>query len=224
MAWQRVPFGRLSETEASYLHPNNWNGDSIGIKGGRVPKMTGLNPPVMNTRMMLDLSFADKAVHTAVALVRNGQFPRKKARQIVHYPAGSQVDLAEHGKGVVMADRSTLITRGDLYLLTPEGMPEEPPLGPFPQYLEHGYRQHYETPLFHYLRELVPITDRRESPTGYVAMTNMEGYIADEGYALPLGVLAVPRTVELGAVSHHALPDCQQVLTVTHSVTVYPKL
>lgn len=227
---ETVYYGRLSAADQLYLHPQNWRGHSVCIlpEGERV---TPHVPPRLKPRSAPKLSFAELALQRAITALREG---RTKPHEVEVFDSLSEFTPGDHQDKIIGLDRSVMVTRGPHYKLDPHWIPENPgydsdPLRsmlPMAGRLETdlSYKPlHVATERLHYLREIVPAVRLGLLRRQNVAMSNL-GRCASLGeYEYHLGILALPETIEVGAVQHSAMPDGHEIFTRTHAVYTFPK-
>lgn len=215
MPKQSLRYNQLTPLEADYLHPNHWDGHTVGV--GQTQRFDPVRVGFSLTRQLL------AATNKAWGAINAYRDPSRRLFPVVYGP-GSEFTPADHTNGIIVFDQSTLISRGAAYQLNPGEFPPNPSFAVPPQ---APPEEHYvEQPHMRYLRGMSPVVRVGKGEDAYnVRTTSMEPHIGLNEYHWQMGTLSVAETVTVGQLTHLAVPQKEgghEILTRTHNIYVFP--
>jgi hypothetical protein len=214
-----VPVSALTPEEVGFLHPKNWNGETVGHTVPKSGRVSGLKPIPMRGNA-LDLVAGTETAHD---VRRRARLQPQHFAPVAVYGPGQEFKAADHPNGTIILDQSTLVTRGPEYHLKPEEFPPEPPFQLHPQAPERAY--YYGSDRLHYVREYQGVaTVGKGADAQKVHTGTLDLHTGFTEYPYAVGVLALPETITVGEPRHIMTADDQQILTQTHAVFVMPRV
>jgi hypothetical protein len=208
-------YNQMTPTEAAFLHPGHWDGQSVGV--GNVRRL-----PVAKLRLSrtLVLSFTDWAKEMAINKAKGGGY---LPGQVLSFGPGAEFTAADHANKVVVFDQSVMLSRGDLYRVSPDEFPPQPPFA-IPGSVNDPRKIYTEEPRMRYLREQAQVARMGSGANAEnILQTTLERHVGFQEYGRQVGALVMPETVQVGAVSHYVVDGGHDMLMRTHNIYVFPQ-